>query len=279
VTFILSISFFVTEEDESVADVNILKSKKLFVLDMDGTFYLGNKLIDGSLDFIRKVEATGRQFLFFTNNSSKTSDFYIGKLASMGLDIRKDQIITSGDVTINYLKKFYSGKKIYLMATEIVEKDFSERGIILSKDDADAVVVAFDTSLTYEKLNIACRLIRNGRDFIATHPDFNCPTEDGFIPDCGAMCAFITASTGKKPKYLGKPYKETVDCILDHTGLTLDEIVFVGDRLYTDIATAYYHGATGLLVLSGETKPEDVEKSDVKPDLIFESLKEVAAVL
>ncbi|AGI38859.1 HAD-IIA family hydrolase [Thermoclostridium stercorarium] len=258
---------------------SILKTKKLFVLDMDGTFYLGDRLIDGSLDFIKKLEATGKQYLFFTNNSSKTSDFYIKKLASMGLNITKDRILTSGDVTINYLKKYYNGKRIYLMATEIVEKEFLERGINLCTDDADAVVVAFDTSLTYEKLNIACKLIRNGSDFIATHPDFNCPTEDGFIPDCGAMCAFITASTGKKPKYLGKPYKETVDCILDHTGLTVDDIVFVGDRLYTDIATAYYHGATGLLVLSGETKLKDLENSDVKPDLIFESLKEVAEVL
>ena len=256
-----------------------LKKKKLFVLDMDGTFYLGNRLIDGSLDFIEKVVSKGKQYLFFTNNSSKTSDFYIRKLASMGLNIRRDQIITSGDVTINYLKKYYDGKKIYLMATDIVEESFRESGINLCKDGADAVVVAFDTSLTYEKLTTACTLIRNGSDFIATHPDFNCPTEDGFIPDCGAMCAFITASTGKKPKYLGKPYKETIDCILDHTGLTTDDIVFIGDRLYTDIATAYYHGATGLLVLSGETKPEDLENSDVKPDFVFESLKEVAEVL
>jgi len=262
-----------------VARETNLKEKKLFVLDMDGTFYLGNKLIDGSLDFIRRVEETGKQFLFFTNNSSKTGEFYIKKLASMGLNISKDQIITSGDVTINYLKKYYNGKKIYLMATDIVEKQFYESGINLCSENADAVVIAFDTSLTYEKLTIACTLIRNGSDFIATHPDFNCPTEDGFIPDCGAMCAFITASTGKKPKILGKPYKETVECILDHTGLALDDIVFVGDRLYTDIATAYNHGATGLLVLSGETKLEDLEKSDVKPDLIFDSLKEVAKEL
>ena len=128
-------------------------------------------------------------------------------------------------------------------------------------------------------MSIACTLIRNGSDFIATHPDFNCPTEDGFIPDCGAMCALITASTGKEPRYLGKPNRETVDGILDLTGLGVDDIVFVGDRLYTDIATAYNHGATGLLVLSGETKLEDVKSSDVKPDFIFENLKEVAKEL
>lgn len=256
-----------------------LKNKKLFVLDMDGTIYLGNKLIDGTLDFINKLESAGKQYLFFTNNSSKSSEFYIKKLESMGLNISEDQIMTSGDVTINYLKKYYNGKKIYLMATDIVEKSFYNSGINLSSESADAVVATFDTSLTYEKLSTACALIRNGSDFIATHPDFNCPTENGFIPDCGAICAFITASTGKKPKYLGKPYKETVDFVLERTGFTVNDIVFVGDRLYTDIATAYNHGATGLLVLSGETKIEDVEKSDIKPDFIFDSLKEVTDVL
>ena len=262
-----------------MAKENNLKKSKLFVLDMDGTFYLGDKIIDGSLDFIEKLESTGKQYLFFTNNSSKTSDFYVKKLESMGLKIRDDQIMTSGDVTINYLKKYYQDKTIYLVATDIVEKSFRESGIKLGSENADAVVISFDTSLTYEKLSIACTLIRNGSDFIATHPDFNCPTEDGFIPDCGAMCALITASTDKKPKYLGKPNRETVDSILDRTGLGLDDIVFVGDRLYTDIATAYNHGATSLLVLSGETKLEDVENSDVKPDFIFENLKEVAKEL
>ncbi|HZK25911.1 MAG TPA: HAD-IIA family hydrolase [Thermoclostridium sp.] len=246
---------------------------------MDGTFYLGDKIIDGSLDFIKKMESTGKKYLFFTNNSSKTSDFYIKKLDSMGLKIRPEQIMTSGDITINYLKKHYQGKTIYLVATDIVEKNFIDNGISLGSENADAVVISFDTSLTYEKLSIACTLIRNGSDFIATHPDFNCPTEDGFIPDCGAMCALITASTGKEPRYLGKPNRETVDGILDLTGLEVDDIVFVGDRLYTDIATAYNHGATGLLVLSGETKLEDVKSSDVKPDFIFENLKEVAKEL
>jgi HAD superfamily hydrolase (TIGR01450 family) len=197
----------------------------------------------------------------------------------MGCNISRDQIATSGDVTVNYLQKYYRSKKIYLAATPIVEKQFQSDGIILEDKHPDAVVIAFDKTLTYEKLTLACTFIRNGSDFIATHPDFNCPTEDGFIPDCGAMCAFITASTGKKPKYLGKPHRETVDFILDRSELELKDIVFVGDRLYTDIATAYNHGATSLLVLSGETKPQDLENSEVKPDFIFPSLKEVIEVL
>ncbi len=252
-----------------------LKDKKIFILDMDGTFYLGNRLIDGSLHFIEKLRETGKRYMFFTNNSSRTSEYYISKLAGMGCSITKDQIATSGDVTINYLKKNYQNKKIYLLATPAVEEHFLSSGIHLEVKNPDVVVMAFDTTLDYEKLTLACTFIRNGCDFIATHPDFNCPTEDGFIPDCGAMCAFITASTGIKPKYLGKPYRETVDFILDRTGLKLCDIVFAGDRLYTDIATAYHHGATSLLVLSGETKPEDVEASEIKPDFIFPSLGKV----
>ena len=256
-----------------------LREKKLFVLDMDGTFYLGNRILEGSLDFIGKVNRTGKKFMFFTNNSSTTSEYYIKKLSSMGLNISSEQIATSGDVTINYLKKFYNGKGIYLLATEEVYRQFSDNGIRLVSDNADAVVLTFDKSLTYDKLSHACTLIRNGSEFIATHPDINCPTEDGFIPDCGAMCALITASTGAKPKYLGKPYRETVDYIIDRTGLKLHDIVFIGDRLYTDIATAYNHGSTGLLVLTGETSIDDLAGSEVKPDYIFDNLGKVAEVL
>lgn len=256
-----------------------LKDKKIFILDMDGTFYLGNKLIDGSLHFIEKLRETGKRTMFFTNNSSRTSEYYITKLANMGCSITGDQIATSGDVTIHYLKRHYKDKRIYLLATPAVEKDFCDSGIHLDDKNPDAVVMAFDITLNYKKLTLACTFIRNGCDFIATHPDFNCPTEDGFIPDCGAMCAFITASTGIKPKYLGKPYRETVDFILDRTGLELSDIVFAGDRLYTDIATAYHHGATSLLVLSGETKPEDLEASEIKPDFIFSSLGKAAEEL
>lgn len=257
----------------------LLKDKKMFILDLDGTFYLGNKLIAGSLDFIEKLEKTGKEYMFFTNNSSRTAEDYIKKLSAMGLKITRQQIATSADVTINYLKKHYKDKTIYLLATPVVEKQFFESGIRINSHKPDAVVVSFDKSLTYNKLSLACYLIRNGSIFLATHPDINCPTEDGFEPDCGSMCALITASTGVKPKYMGKPYRETVDFIAERTGFKPDEIVFIGDRLYTDIATAYNHGATSLLVLSGETTMSDLEKSDIKPDFVFRNLGEVAEAL
>ncbi len=256
-----------------------LKQKRLFVLDMDGTFYLGNRLIEGSLDFLGKLNKTGREFLFFTNNSSRTSAFYQKKLAAMGCYIEEEKIVTSGDVTIKYLNEKYSQSSVFLVGTELLRESFIKGGVRLVEENPDVVVMSFDTTLTYEKISQACTFIRNGAKFLATHMDLNCPTEDGFIPDCGAMCAMIEASTGVKPKYLGKPFIETVDMIKLITGRENDELAFVGDRLYTDIATAVNNGITGILVLSGETSPQDVEKSDVKPDFVFDSLETIGRVL
>lgn len=256
-----------------------LKQKKLFVLDMDGTFYLGNKLIEGSLSFLDKLNRTGREFIFFTNNSSRNSSFYKEKLAGMGCYVDEDRIITSGDVTIRYLKEKYPQARVYLVGTESLMNSFIKASIRLVNDMPDIVVMSFDTTLTYDKISNACTFIRNGAYFLATHMDLNCPTEDGFIPDCGAMCAMIEASTGVKPRYLGKPFVETVDMLKQITGRENDEIAFVGDRLYTDIAAAVNNGITGILVLSGETSLEDIRRSDVKPDYVFDSLEALGRVL
>lgn len=262
-----------------VKEKEMLKGKKNFILDMDGTFYLGNKLLEGSLEFLDGLKEAGHDFLFFTNNSSQSPEVYINKLERMGCPIDHDKIITSGMVTTHYLKKYYGDSRVYLLGTPALEEQFIKDGINLVEDNPDLVVAGFDTTVTYEKLTKACSFIRNGAIFIATHPDFNCPTEDGFIPDCGAICAFITASTDVKPKYLGKPYTETLEFILDHLNCTKDEVVFVGDRLYTDIAIGVNHGVMSILVLSGETKLEDVEKSQVKPDIIVDRLVDIVKYL
>jgi len=251
----------------------------LFVLDMDGTFYLGNKLIDGSLEFIRRVGETGRRFVFFTNNSSRIPAFYQQKLEHMGCHVRQDEVITSGDVTIAYLQANHPGKTVYLVGTPLLEQSFREAGIALTDAMPDLVVVGFDTTLTYEKLERACTYIRAGAAFLATHLDINCPTEDGFIPDCGAMCALITKSTGVEPRYLGKPFPETVDMILRITGARRKEIAFVGDRLYTDVAVGVKNGAKGFLVLTGEAQMKDVACSDVQPTCIYDSLLDISRYL
>jgi len=251
----------------------------LFVLDMDGTFYLGDIILEGSLDFLKKVEEVGKHYIFFTNNSSKSPENYINKLAKMNCHIGRDQIMTSGDVTIEFLKRNRTGQSVYLVGTPALVESFAAAGVPLVTENPDIVVIGFDTTLTYEKLERACTFIRNGAEFLATHLDINCPTEDGFIPDCGAMCALISLSTAKEPKYLGKPFKETMEMVLARTGYEKDKVAFVGDRIYTDVATGVKNGAKGILVLSGETKLEDVERSEVKPDAIFKSIGEMAEYL
>lgn len=254
----------------------LLADVRLFVLDMDGTFYLGDRILEGSLEFLQKIRETQRDFLFLTNNSSKSPSIYIEKLAKMGCFINSSQIMTSGDVTIEYLKVNHPGKKVYLVGTPALEQTFQEAGIPLTQEMPDIVVVGFDLTLTYEKLERACTYIRRGAVFLATHLDINCPTEDGFIPDCGAFCAAISLSTGVQPQYLGKPLPETVEMVLRRTGRRKEEIAFVGDRLYTDVAAGVNNGAKGILVLTGETQLSDVASSPVQPHGIFDSLLEIS---
>lgn len=265
--------------NEVMMKQEILNNTELFVLDMDGTFYLDDEILEGSLEFLEQVERLGKRFVFFTNNSSKSPKTYMDKLAKMNCYIERNQIITSGDVMIQYLKTYYPEKMVYLVGTPDLEENFRENGILLTQDMPDVVVIGFDLTLTYEKLRKACSYIRKGAVFLATHLDINCPTKDDFIPDCGAMCAAIALSTGKEPKYVGKPFKETVDMVLSMTGAEREHVTFVGDRLYTDVKTGVANGAHGVLVLSSETKLEDVASSDTVPDAIFTGLNEMGALL
>ena len=192
-----------------------LENIKCYLLDMDGTIYLGNELIDGAKEFLEKLKEKNIKYIFLTNNSSKNKDI-------------------------------------------------------------DFVVLGFDTTLTYEKLWIACEYVANGVEYIATHPDFNCPLENGkFMPDAGAMMAFIKASTGKEPTVIGKPNRHIVDAIIEKYDLKKSELAMVGDRLYTDIRTGIDNGLTSILVMSGETDKKMLEETIFEPDFVFESVKEI----
>ena len=183
-------------------------------------------------------------------------------------------------------------ERAYLLGTKPLEDSFLEAGIeLFNRDNEDAlepdnldkrpdiVVVGFDKTLDFRKLSNACTYIREGALFLATHLDINCPMPNGFIPDCGAICKAIELSTGCEPRFVGKPFKETVDMIVDATGVSREKIAFVGDRLYTDVATGVNNGAKGILVLTGECQLSDVENFDVKPDAIFESIYEMGKLL
>ena len=250
--------------------------KKLYVFDMDGTIYLGENVFPFAVTYIKRLRSEGRRVLFFTNNASKSPDFYVKRLARMGFEPRKDEIMTSGDVTIRFLKEKRPGKSVYLLGTKLLRKSFVDAGIELS-DDAEIVVTSFDTELTYAKLEKACTLIRGGAEYLCTHPDLNCPTENGFIPDSGAIAAAVTASTGAVPRYFGKPYADTAEMICSYTGVSPSDACIFGDRLYTDIALGKNSGMTAVLVLSGETKRGDLEKlrPEQMPDIILESIKDL----
>ncbi len=247
------------------------------MLDMDGTFYLGDKIFPWSLDFISTLQRFGVDFLFLTNNSSKNRRLYAEKISGMGLPVSEEKILTSGEATAIYVHEKHPQAKLYVVGTPALQEEFTDLGFVLDENNPDVVVLGFDTTLTYDKLRKLCDFSRAGLPFIATHPDINCPTESGFMPDIGAILALVKTSTGRAPDVIiGKPNRIIAEVAAKKLNLPLNSLAMVGDRLYTDIALGHESGITSVLVLSGETKIEDVSVSLYKPDYVFSDLGELA---
>ena len=252
--------------------MGVFDTKKLYVLDMDGTIYLGSRLFPETIPFLKRVKEHGKRYIFFTNNSSRSPETYVKRMNGMGIQVSREDIVTSGDVMIHFLKTHRPGKKVYLLGTPDLRRSFQEAGIPLTEEMPDIVLLGFDTTLTYEKLERACHYIRSGAEFLCTHEDINCPTEYGFMPDAGAMCALITASTGVAPKFTGKPHAEVLEILEAKTGICRQDMVAVGDRLYTDIALGARNGVSSVLVLSGETTMEDLARSEIRPTVVLPNI-------
>ncbi|GAA0078669.1 hypothetical protein UT300005_30480 [Clostridium sp. CTA-5] len=253
---------------------------KCFILDMDGTIYLGKDLFDFTNEFLDTVKQTDREYYFFTNNSSKSQESYIEKLKNMNILIEPKQMMISTHVMIKYLKKNYPGKSVYVVGTESLLDEFRKFNIELNDCDPDIVIIGFDTSLTYKKLEKACSFIREGKTYFGINPDLNCPMEGNtFIPDCGSMARLIESSTNRFPEFFGKPSHHTLEYIIEETGYKEDEIAVVGDRLYTDIAVTKNSDVLSILVLSGETTKEDIGKSSVQPDIIVDSVADITNLI
>lgn len=256
-----------------------LKNVKCFLLDMDGTFFLGSQIIDGAIDFINTLRKQGKRFLFITNNSSKHKSAYRDKLEAMGCSVGLDDIFTSGEAATIYLNSIKTGAKIFLLGTPFLEDEFKMSGfrLLTGRDEKpDFVVLGFDTTLTYDKIWIACDFLRDGVQYIATHPDINCPIEGKrFMPDTGAMIKMFEASTGRLPVIIGKPYKYMTNGIIKKYHLNISEIAMVGDRLYTDILLGINSNIISVLVLTGETSIENYEISNIRADYVFPSIKEL----
>lgn len=253
-----------------------------FLLDMDGTFYLDDHLLEGALDFIQVLKAQGKDYIFLTNNSSKGRRQYVEKITRLGLSVTEDKVFTSGEATATHLQSRHPGARLYVVGTPTLEDEFRRLGFILDDENPEIAVLGFDTTLTYNKLWKLCDFVRFGLPYIATHPDLNCPTGSGsgFMPDTGAMIAFVQAATGRLPDHIiGKPNRTIVDELSKKIDVPIERLAMIGDRLYTDIALGATTGITTVLVLSGETHLDDLASSPHRPDHVFRHLGEVAAHL
>ncbi len=254
-----------------------LKDKRLFLLDMDGTIYLDNDLFDGTLDFLEHVKNMGGRYMFLTNNSSKSVDKYIEKLKSLGIDSGEDDFFTSTNATVLYLKqKDY--KKIYAFGTASFKDQLRSAGFLITdrlEDDIDCLCMGFDTELSFQKLEDACILLGRGVDYIATNPDWVCPTWYGYVPDCGSVAEMLFRATNRHPQFIGKPQPEMALLAIEKSGFSKEEAVLIGDRLYTDIACGINAGISTIFVLSGEGTLKDMEISDVTPEMVYENIRKV----
>lgn len=257
--------------------MNELKAKRLFLLDMDGTIYIDNELFDGTKEFLNYIRSIGGRYMFLTNNSSKSVDKYIEKLELLGVRTEKNDFLTSVDATIQYLKnKNY--KKIYSFGTaSFVEqlRDAELPVVTELYDDIDCLCIGHDTELTFKKIEDACILLGGRVDYIATNPDWVCPTRYGSVPDCGSVAQLLYNATKRTPKFIGKPQPEMAYLAMKATGFGPEETVIIGDRLYTDVACGVNAGIASVFVLSGEGTIEDIEKSEVKPQFIYNNINEL----
>ena len=254
-----------------------LKDKKLFLLDMDGTIYLDNDLFDGTIDFLNTIKAKGGRYLFVTNNSSKSTDAYVKKLNSIGIDACEEDFLTSTDATILYIQEKYQGRRFYSFGTASFTEQLRNAGIDVVtelSDGIDGIVMGNDNELNFKKLEDACKLLLNDIIYIATNPDWVCPTSFGYVPDCGSVAEMLFRATGKRPHFIGKPRPEMLTLAMKRYGYKPEECVMIGDRVYTDIASGYNAGIDTIFVLSGEGTMADA-KCDTPPTYIFDNVKEI----
>ena len=265
-------------------NADVLKTKKLFLFDMDGTIYCENDLFDGVLELLAKIKREGGVYAFITNNPSKSVKDYIKKLHRLGImEVTEDNFFTSAQAAIMIFKEKFGKKLIYAQGTASFIEELKTSGLNVTQtftEETQAVLVAFDPELTGEKLRTTCEtLTKLDVPYYATNPDWVCPVEFGAIPDCGSMCVGIEYATGKKPIFIGKPEPTMIFELMKKFGYEKKDVVVVGDRLYTDIASGVNAGVDTVCVLSGEATLADIEKATKKdtPTFVFNSVKDFLA--
>ncbi len=250
-----------------------INNKKCFVFDLDGTVYLGDRPIQGTIDFIRRNLAR-REIFFLTNNTSKNLDDYVKKLAGLGIEVGLEKILSPLLPLVDYLEA-QEISRLYPVGNASFQAYLKERlpGVIFtSEDDCQAVVLAYDTELSYRNLAESCLLLqRPGVRFLSTHPDMVCPSAKGPLPDTGSFVRLYEGATGRLPELVfGKPNTRVLSPLL--TRFRQDEMVMVGDRLTTDKVLAENAGIDFILVLSGEARREDLPALARQPTLVLDDL-------
>lgn len=260
---------------------DILKMN-FYLFDMDGTLYLGNNLFEFTKPLLKTLKEQGKKYLFMTNNSSKSVEDYIKKLEKLGIEADRDDFITSSQATVFYLEKEHKNDKIYVAGTESLKTEFRNAGFNITDEyaeDITCVVSGFDTELTFKKLEDLSRLLLKDIPYIATNPDLVCPTEFGYVPDCGSVSEMIYNSTGKRPKFIGKPSPLMPQLAMDKWGYSKEETIVIGDRIYTDIKSGLNAGINAALVLSGETTMQILNESKDKPTVVYKDCGEILSAI
>jgi len=261
-------------------DLTALAGVKALLLDLDGTLYLGDQLFDWTPGFLAAVRERGLRRLFMTNNCTRNVAQYVEKLNRLGVDAAADDIITSGQSAALYLGEHPEIRRVYVLGTEALAGDVRDCGKEVVASGADAVLVGFPTNLTYETLCGAAWQLQRGARFLATHPDPACPDPRGLLPDCGAICRCLATATGREPEEVfGKPSEWMLRLAAERAGVGPGELAVVGDRLMTDIRMGAEHGMPTVLVLSGATCRDDLARSPVQPDLVFDHVGALAEAI
>jgi len=255
-----------------------LKNITLFLLDMDGTVNLGYDTIDGAKEFLCTLKEQGKNYIFLTNNSSRNANDYVEKMRSLGFPCEKENVFTSGMAAGMFLQERKKDSLVFVCGTESLRAELKKYGVNISEDGvgADTVLLGYDTELDYKKIRIVCDLLDGGADYYATNIDMVCPIEGGrYLPDCGSFADMFENAVKRRPVFLGKPDRTMIDILAKAENVPYENIAMVGDRIYTDVKTGINAGVTSVLVLSGETTMEDYKNSDVKPDYILDSVKDI----
>ncbi len=244
-------------------------------MDLDGTIYLGDTLITGADHFLDYLKTKGINHYFLSNNSSRSKTDYVEKLSRLGIRTDVEHILLSTDGVIEFLKE-KGIKNVYIVGTQSMKDMFMEAGIQVASPDPKYVVLGYDTELTYEKLRTSALFLQNKVPLIATHPDLVCPTPQGPVPDAGAMLALFEKATGIIPeKIFGKPNPEIITHVFKKHHVGPEDVVIIGDRIYTDMELAKRVPCDFILVLSGEAQKSDLLNVSHAPALVVDTIGKI----